>query len=132
VGADLTEAAVETEPIEEETAALWIGLYCETAEPERTFSFYVDGSERQRVDCRCEGELGKHVPPNCGQFVLDVPVGVRTLRMQDDTGDVHAEQDVGITSQRWITISHREVGAGSGFLTSFDEWQRAPRFAVSD
>jgi hypothetical protein len=52
--------------------------------------------------------------------------------MQDDTGDVHAEQDVGITSERWITISHREVGAGSGFLTSFDEWQRAPRFAVSD
>ena len=117
--------------VESETAPVWIGISCLTASPERSFSFYVDGSESQRVDCRCEGEISKDVAPNCGQFVVEVPVGVRTLRIQDDTGDSHAEDEFGITSERWITVTHREVSAGAGFLTSFDEWQTRPRFAIT-
>jgi hypothetical protein len=121
----------QIEQIEVETAPVWIGLSCLTADPDRAFSIYVDGAEHQRIDCRCEGEISKDVAPNCGQFILDVPVGVRTLRVQDDTGDAHAEADFGITSERWITVSHREVGEGAGFLTSFDEWQNRPPFAIS-
>lgn len=113
------------------TAEVWVGVYCETTEPERTMSFYIDGAEVQRIDCRCEGELSKDVRPNCGQFSVEVATGVRLFRMQDDTGDVHAEQELGVTSDRWVTISHREVGPGSGFLTSFDEWQVPHRFAIA-
>lgn len=123
--------ATEIVADDDATAAVWIGVYCQTVESQRTLSFYVDGSEVQRIDCRCEGEISKDVAPNCGQFYVDVQTGVRLFRVQDDTGDAHAEQELGVTSDRWVTIAHREVGPGSGFLTSFDEWQVRPRHALS-
>lgn len=111
-----------------DSARVWVGVYCETDPPEREFSFWANGRELERVEMSCGPIIRENAPH--GQFSFVVPTGVLVLRIQDDTADVHSELEVGVTADRFITVTHRQVGADSGFLTSFDETGQRPTFAI--
>lgn len=111
-----------------ETARVWVGLYCDTDPPTRQFSFWSNGRELERLETQC-GPFDDASAPDA-QFSFLVPTEVLVLRVQDDTGDAHSEIELGVTSNRFVTVTHRQVGADSGFLTSFEETSSRPSFAI--
>lgn len=128
------EAAPDTEQPgsgapDAEMASLWIGIYCSSEDGgPRTFSIYLDGSLVQEVDGRCRpGIVPGQAPPNAGQFTVSVPVGVRNLRVQDDTEDYYTEHEIPVPGDHWVYVHHRVLPDETGHFTAvIDHYERPP------
>ena len=113
---------------------VWIGAWCnDQSGRRRRFSFYVNGSEVNRVDGNCRGDVSTEgTPPNAGQFAIELPQGVHVLRVQDDTADFHSEQTLMITAPSWIVVNHRVVPEGGGYMMTFDASTERSHFDLEE